>query len=62
MRGFTSNRSLRTLKTGKFVKKELIENPEFFKAFPHLQRILEPDAEEKKPVEMVERVMQQGDN
>ena len=29
-----------------FIKKELTENPEFFKAFPHLQGILPPKKED----------------
>ena len=31
-----------------FVKKELVENPEFFKAFPHLQGILPSKEDEEK--------------
>ncbi len=27
----------------KFIKQELIENPEFFKAYPHLQKALKFD-------------------
>jgi len=30
-----------------FVKKELIENPEFFNAFPHLQGLFNVDEEGK---------------
>ena len=31
-----------------FVKRELVENPEFFKAFPHLQAILPSRRDEEK--------------
>jgi hypothetical protein len=31
-----------------FIKKELTENPEFFKAFPHMQALFSADKEESK--------------
>jgi hypothetical protein len=34
-----------------YVKKELTENPEFFKAFPHMQAIFNVDTEKEKLVD-----------
>jgi len=42
--GFSS-RAPRQLKSKEFISRELKENPEFFKAFPHLQKVF--DKEEK---------------
>jgi hypothetical protein len=51
MRGFAT----KPLTTSKFVQKELKENPEFFKAFPNLQRVFDPNP--KMPNQEINRVM-----
>jgi hypothetical protein len=55
MRGFAT----KPLTTSKFVQKELKENPEFFKAFPNLQRVFDPNP--KKPNQEINRVMTKED-
>jgi ribosomal protein S18 len=40
--GFSS-RAPRQLKSKEFLSRELKENPEFFKAFPHLQKVFDKD-------------------
>ena len=56
LRGFATKQ----LTKSNFVQKELKENPEFFKAFPHLQKVF--DSEKIRPGQMVDRVMTKEDN
>jgi len=58
VRGFATKKAL---KTSNFVQKELKENPEFFKAFPHMQKVFDK-TQEDRPSQMKERVMQAEDD
>ena len=42
----TGGRDPSSLSTKQFFEAELKENPEFFRAFPHLQRVLSKDGNE----------------